>query len=236
MTQSTGCVHEAQAWKAHLALAAGDVQAAQRWATARGLGSGRGVQLEGFVDEIEQLTYARLLMAEGMASAALPILEVLINLQEQIGRTQALIESLALQALCLRSLGRTDEALHALARALLLAEPEGFIRVFIQGGASMAALLRTAGAQGHSPEYTRRLLEAFGEAHAPQEAALDPLSERELEVLRMVAEGLTNAEIASQMVIAQSTVKTHINRIFGKLGVSTRTQAVARARQLRILP
>jgi LuxR family maltose regulon positive regulatory protein len=128
-----------------------------------------------------------------------------------------------------------DEAIRILARALLLAEPEGFVRVFIQEGSQMAALLRTTGAQGHSPEYVRHLLDSFSETLAPQEILLDPLSERELEVLRLTAEGLTNAEIAVELVIALSTVKTHVNRIYSKLGVSTRTQAVARARQLQIL-
>lgn len=99
----------------------------------------------------------------------------------------------------------------------------------------MAALLRKVGSQGHSPEYVKQLLTAFGETLAPRETVIDPLSERELDVLRLVAEGKTNADIASDLVIAHSTVKTHINRIYRKLSVSTRTQAVARARQLKIL-
>ncbi|HEX6305578.1 MAG TPA: LuxR C-terminal-related transcriptional regulator [Anaerolineales bacterium] len=235
-TRNQGCVQEAQAWKAHLALAAGDMQAAQRWASARGLGSGASGQMPEGLDEIEQLTYIRLMMASGRSSEALPNLQVLIAAQEQAGRTRLVIEALALQVLCLRALGRSDEALRALARALLLAAPEGFIRVFIQEGAAMAALLRTAGTQGHSPDYVKRLLAAFGETTAPRDAVLDPLSERELEVLRLVAEGLTNAQIADRLVVAGSTVKTHINRIYRKLAVTTRTEAVARARQLQILP
>jgi LuxR family maltose regulon positive regulatory protein len=235
-TQYIGCVQESQAWKAHLALAAGNVQEAQKWASARGLGSGGDIELEHPLHEVERFTYVRLLMAVGKASEALPMLDELTSMQEHSGRIRALIESLVLQALCLRSLGRTEEALRVLARTLLLAEPEGFIRIFIQEGPPMAALLRTAGAQGHSPEYVKNLLESFGETPTAQEALLDPLSERELEVLRLVAEGLTNADIAAELVIAHSTVKTHINRIYNKLGVSTRTQAVARARQLQILP
>lgn len=235
-TQSVGCLRETQAWQAHLDLTDGEVQAAEHWAVARGFESGQDLNLESAVDEIEQLTHARLLMTMGKSSKALTILDQLISVQEQIGRTRLVIEILALQALCLRSLGRTNEALRALGRALLLAEPEGFVRVFIAEGSTMGALLRAAAAQGHSPEYVKRLLEELGESQAPQDTLIDPLSERELDVLQLAAEGLTNAEIATELVIAHSTVKTHINRIYAKLGVSTRTQAVARARRLQILP
>ncbi|MEJ2598277.1 MAG: LuxR C-terminal-related transcriptional regulator, partial [Anaerolineales bacterium] len=235
-TKSMGCLHEAQAQKAHFDLATGDVEEAQHWAARRGLGQGELFEMEHPLEEIEYLTYARLLMAGGKSAEALSMLNDLFSAQEEMGRMRAQIESLTLQALCLRSLGRIDKAVRILARTLLLAEPEDFTRVFIQEGPPMMALLRTAGAQGHSPEYVKRLLEAFGETSAPQEAMLEPLSERELEVLRLAAEGLTNAEIAAELVIAHSTVKTHVNRIYSKLGVSTRTQAVARARQLQILP
>ena len=234
-TKSMSCMLDAQANKAHLALVAGDVEEAQRWATARGLGQGKPSELDLQLEEIEYLTYARLLMAGGKFTDALLIFQNLFNSQEQMGRMRASIESLALQALCYRALGRIDEAVHTLARALLLAEPEGFVRVFVEQGPPMAALLRTAGSQGRSPEYVKRLLEAFGESRSLQEAILDPLSERELDVLLLVAQGLTNSEIAAELVIANSTVKTHVNRIYSKLGVSTRTQAVARARQLQIL-
>lgn len=233
-TKNVGCVREAQAWKAQLDLAGGDVPAAQLWAETRGLESGEGTP-RGQMDEIEQLTYARLLMARGKSSQALPLLQALNDVQEQIGRGRLVIEILVLQSLCLRALGRTDAAVRTLARALLLAEPEGFVRTFVAEGAPMGALLRATGAQGHSPAYVKQLLETAGERAAPQEAVLDPLSERELEVLDLVAEGLTNAAIAAELVIAQSTVKTHINRIYRKLGVDTRTQAVARARELQIL-
>jgi LuxR family maltose regulon positive regulatory protein len=235
-TKNMSCVYDAQADKAHLDLDAGDVQEAQRWAAARGLEQGKLSELEHPLAEIEYRTYARLLMAGGKSAQALSILKELTHSQEQMGRQRALIESLAMQALCYRALGRMDEALRTLGHALLLAEPEGFVRTFIQEGPQMAALLRAAGAQGHSPEYVKDLLEVFGETPVSQEAVLDPLSERELEVLHLVAEGLTNTEIAAELVIAHSTVKTHINRIYSKLGVNARTQAVARARQLQILP
>jgi len=236
VTKNMGCVLDTQANKALLALAAGDLEAAQRWSAERGLEQGDFSRLDHPLREIESLSYARLLMARGRFAEALSTLSELIRAHEQIGRMRALIEDLALQALCLRALGRSDEAVRALARTLLLGEQEGFARVFIQEGPPMAALLRTVGAQGHSPEYVRRLLDVFGETPTPQAAILDQLSERELEVLRLVAEGLNNTDIAAELVIAHSTVKTHVNRIYSKLGVSTRTQAVARARQLQILP
>lgn len=234
-TQHETCVDEAQAQKATLALLSGDLEEARRWATARGLGVGAQSELEPPPVEIERLTYARLLMAEGKSEAALPILTHLFSAQEQMGRMRAGLENLSLQALCYRALGHTDDAVHTLARALLQAEPEKFARIFIESGPPMAALLRTVGAQGHSPEYVKRLLVFFGETAGTGDVPVEALSERELEVLRLVADGLTNTEIAAELVIAQSTVKSHINHIYSKLGVSSRTQAVARGRQLQIL-
>jgi LuxR family maltose regulon positive regulatory protein len=235
-TKYPGCFQEAQAWTANLALTAGDIQAPSSWASGRGFTGGSTGQAAPPVHEVELFTYARLLMARGKAAEALPLLAELSTSQEQVGRIKALIESLVLQALCLRSTGRTDQAEQVLGRALLLAEPEGYSRVFIQGGPAMAALLRSAAARGHTPEYARRLLEGFAEVPEEVGGVVDPLSERELEVLRLVADGLTNAEISAELVIAHSTIKTHINRIYSKLAVRTRTQAVARARQLRIIP
>jgi ATP/maltotriose-dependent transcriptional regulator MalT len=235
-TKSMGCVLEMQANKAILDLSAGDLEAAQRWATARGLRQGQYAKLDHPLHEVEYLANVRLLMTEGKYTNALPIVKDMSERQEQAGRIRVMIESLALQALCLRALGRADEAVRTLAHALLFAETEGFTRVFIQEGPPMAALLRTVGSHGHSPAYVRRLLDVFGESSVQKEAAIDPLSERELDVLRLMAQGMTNAEIAAKLVVAHSTVKTHINRVYSKLGVNTRTQAVARARQLQILP
>jgi ATP/maltotriose-dependent transcriptional regulator MalT len=98
----------------------------------------------------------------------------------------------------------------------------------------MAALLQAAAAEGHSPDYAKRLLKVIGEATSP-ESPFEPLTERELDVLRLVADGLTNAAVAAELVVAQSTVKTHINRIYSKLGVTQRTQAVAKARELGLI-
>ncbi|MBN1886554.1 MAG: hypothetical protein JW850_01135 [Thermoflexales bacterium] len=130
----------------------------------------------------------------------------------------------------------------ALERALALAEPQGYVRTFVDEGPSMARLLYQAAGRG-APEYTGRLLAAFGQPSgeqpglaAKQRGLVEPLSERELDVLRLIAEGLSNRDIAARLVISLSTVKGHTSQIYGKLAVHNRTQALAKARGLGILP
>jgi LuxR family maltose regulon positive regulatory protein len=128
----------------------------------------------------------------------------------------------------------------SLEHALSLAEPEGYVCIFVREGEAVARLLYLAAERGISPEYAGRLLAAFPKWEpAVQEAQaelVEPLSERELDVLRLIAEGLTNQEIADRLVLSLRTVKWHAGNIYGKLGVKNRTQAVARARSLGILP
>ena len=135
--------------------------------------------------------------------------------------------------------GDTVQALGALEQALTLAEPEGYVRTFIDEGEPMAKLLRRALSEGIAPSYVSRLLAAFGETAEPRSTVaqplVEPLSERELEVLRLIAAGLSNAEIAEELFIAVSTVKSHINHIYGKLGATNRIQAVAQAQELGLL-
>jgi LuxR family maltose regulon positive regulatory protein len=133
-------------------------------------------------------------------------------------------------------------ALAPLARALALAEPEGYIRIFVDEGRPMEALLKEIGTEdGRQQAYVSQLLAAFGAGKAVQPSAIspqslvEPLSKRELEVLQLVAEGLSNREIAARLFLALSTVKGHNRVIYGKLNVSRRTEAVARARELGIL-
>lgn len=127
----------------------------------------------------------------------------------------------------------------ALERALSLAEPGGYVRVFADEGAPLAGLLRQAAVRGIAPEYVGRLLAAVRDTESQPAAGspglIEPLSDRETEVLRLVAAGLSNQEIAGELVLAVSTVKWHINNLYGKLGVNSRTQALARARDLRLL-
>jgi LuxR family maltose regulon positive regulatory protein len=133
-----------------------------------------------------------------------------------------------------------------LERALTLAEPEGFVRIFVDEGPPLARLLYKAAERGITPEYTRRLLAAFPvtttKAPEPMKARhagsdlVELLSERELEVLELIADGLTNQEIATRLYLSLNTVKGHARNIYGKLAVHNRTQAVGKARALGILP
>jgi LuxR family maltose regulon positive regulatory protein len=228
------CLEEAKAWEAILHIDLGEISSAARWASSRGLTIPLDPEAIQAAIAIERLAFGRLLLAERKFPEAESVLGGLLNEVEAGGWKRTTIEILTLLTLALHAGGKRQDALRALARALMLAEPEGYVRTFIGKGSQMAAMLQSAAAQGHSPEYVKQLLEAFGEQVSP-DAPLEALTERELDVLRGMAAGLTNAEIAEELVIAQSTVKTHINRIYGKLGVTHRTQAVAMARELQLI-
>jgi LuxR family maltose regulon positive regulatory protein len=158
-------------------------------------------------------------------------------------RTGSRIEILMLQALAFQALGQTPQALFQLTQALQLAQAQGFARLFLDEGPAMAALLQQAAARQVMPEYVRALLAQFPDTvarSAVQEKAglrllLEPLSPREREVLRLVAAGLSNQETAAQLAITAGAVKKHLSNIYGKLGVSSRTLALARARELDLL-
>ena len=126
-----------------------------------------------------------------------------------------------------------------LSEALVWAEPEGYVRVFVDQGKGLVSLLHKAAQRGISPDYVARLLSALGEGtdaklSAPQ-PLIEPLSERELEVLQLLATGRSNREIADELVLATGTVKKHLSNIYGKLNVQNRTHAVARARELKLI-
>jgi LuxR family maltose regulon positive regulatory protein len=188
-----------------------------------------------YLHEVEYVTLARLRIAESNLEAAESLLLRLHQAAAAAGRNGSLIEILILQALTFAAQHRSEEALAALAQALDLAEPEGFVRLFLDEGPPLAALLRQAVAQNRHAAYALHLLEALGEVAVAPQPLVEPLSERELEVLRRVAAGYSNQEIAQELVVAVSTVKKHIGNIYGKLEVGNRTQAVARARDLRLL-
>jgi LuxR family maltose regulon positive regulatory protein len=235
--------------EARLWLAQGDVAAASRWVQES------GVSIDGelsFRHGLLYTTLARVLIAQGKQGEALGLLVRLLEVVEAAGAMGYAIENLALQAMALQAQGELDQALATLERALSLAEPEGYVRIFVDEGAPMAALLRKAAAGGFCPGYVERLLAALesetkGERKTPSSSLspvipgpessplVEPLSEREIEVLRLIAAGRSNREIAEELFLAVGTVKKHINNIFGKLSVRKRTQAVARARELGML-
>jgi LuxR family maltose regulon positive regulatory protein len=165
-------------------------------------------------------------------------LEQLRYLAEQAGRTRSVIEILVLEALEFQAHGETAKALAIFERALGLAEPENYMRLFLDEGLPMATLLRVAIAQKIHPEYAARLLRAFDKQELVgdgQVALGEPLTEREMQVLRLLAAGMSNSEIAAHLVITLTTVKAHARNIFRKLQVENRTQAASRARELNLL-
>jgi LuxR family maltose regulon positive regulatory protein len=247
--------HQVRLWVAqgHLDEAA---QWAQQFSSLRS--EQEQVALPYVVTELTDLALARLWLAQGQATRALDVIERQGQAAEQRGRMGVVIEWQALQALAHAALGDTSLAFAALERALSLAESEGYVRVFVDEGEPMESLVaeyrlqmarRGRGEFETLIAYVDRLLVAFSgdgpstEGDRPDRSLavthpplwVEALSEREQEVLRLIAEGYSNQEIADRLVIAVSTVKTHVNRVFGKLGVESRTQAVARARKLNLL-
>jgi LuxR family maltose regulon positive regulatory protein len=223
--------------RARLHLASGDLAAAQGWARNSGLDAGTEPS---YAREFELLTLARVLVAQGSLAEALDLLERLGRAAARLRRLGSLVEARLLQALALQAQGRRAEAVSALDTALSLAEPEGYVRPFADEGAPLARLLRQAAAQGSAA--AARLQAALSTAPlpphgrgGPPSSLVEPLSKRELEVLRLIADGLSNREIAEKLVLAVTTVKKHASNIYGKLGVGSRTEAVARARTLDLL-
>ena len=175
---------------------------------------------------------------------ALDLLTRLLQAAEAGGRQGSAIEILLLQALAHEVQDDMPQALASLERALTLAEPEGYVRIVVREGEPMAKLLKETAVQLIAPNYVRRLLAACAASEpapgstqtaAAEQPLIEPFSERELEVLQLVAEGLSNREIAERLFLALSTVKGHNRVIYGKLNVGRRTEAVARARALGIL-
>jgi ATP/maltotriose-dependent transcriptional regulator MalT len=230
--------------RARLLLARGKVDAAARWCDERGL----GVEDEpSYLREREHLVLARVLLAQDKPDQALRLLERLREEAQAAGRSGSVIAILALQSLALREKGKGEPAVSILTRALALAEPEGYVRTFADEGPPMAAVLsevlETQRRGRLAPEvptyYLRRLLAAIDLdpscAATPASGLPESLSEREMEVLALITAGKSNRQIAKDLFVALSTVKTHVNNIHRKLDVRNRTQAVSRARELGLL-
>ncbi len=186
------------------------------------------------------VSLARVHLAGGDTASALAVLEQVRQQAEQKQWADERLKVMVLQAVAYHAQGERDKAVQLLGDALALAEPGGFIRLFVDEGAPMAQLLSEAAAQGIMPDYIGKLLAAFdtemqkrvGKAAQP---LIEPLSQRELEVLQLTAQGLSNREISERLFLALSTVKGHNQKIFDKLQVQRRTEAIARARELGLL-
>ncbi|HEX2756384.1 MAG TPA: LuxR C-terminal-related transcriptional regulator [Candidatus Limnocylindrales bacterium] len=235
-------VRPVAALKARARIAQGKLSEASAWAGDRGLSSADDLS---YVREFEYVTLARLLLAQGsrdrsdqLVAEATDLLERLLVAAESGGRTGTVIEILVVLALARHARDDVTGALASLGRAVALAEPEGYVRIVVDEGRPIAALLKLAAKQPTTPTYVRRLLAAAvpADGRTPIEQSLiEPLSERELEVLRLLDSDLDGPDVARELTLSLATVRTHTRNIYAKLGVNNRRAAVRRADELGLL-
>ncbi len=230
-----------ESFRARLWVAQGNVEAAGHWvATVR-------PNLDGdlnYPQEEENIILARVLIAQQRWIEAALLVNRLLELAKGGERWGRVIHLFILRALALDAQDQPGEALESLAEALRLAEPQGYVRIFVDEGEPMAQLLYGAVANGTRPGYSGKLLSVLHDSESltatesdvrePKTKLIEPLSAREIEVLDCLTEGLSNREIAQQLTISLTTVKTHTRNIYRKLDVNSRTQAVARGKALGI--
>lgn len=234
--------------KTRVWLAQGRLDEAMGWAREQGL----SVENElNYLHEFDHITLARVLLAhyqrdraDRSIQDAMGLLERLLKAAEEHRGKGSVIEILALKALAYHTQGDLPAALLSLQHALALAEPEGYVRMFLDEGSRMMQLLGEAAAHEIMPDYTGKLLAVFKAEKQrkedklplpPTQPLIEPLSRRELEVLRLIAQGLSNREIGIRLFLALDTVKGHNRRIFDKLQAQNRTEAIARAHELGLL-
>jgi LuxR family maltose regulon positive regulatory protein len=248
---TTGLLNPVPAQRARLLLAQGHLGAAARWVKENGLAASDEPD---FACEPGHLMLARVLLAQEEAGLALALLDRLHAAAAAHGRVGSMIEIGALRALALSAGGDAGRAVGVLAEALTMACPQGYVRVFADEGPPMAALLarliaaqRSGGAPGEVPlGCLARVQRALGSQGTTPDAGrgpvtpvtglADPLTRRELEVLALLAAGRSNQAIAGQLVVTLDTVKKHVSHVLSKLGAANRTEAVARARDLSLIP
>ncbi|TCN29664.1 LuxR family maltose regulon positive regulatory protein [Kribbella orskensis] len=223
-------VRPVPAMRARVWIAQDRLSDVSSWVSERGLSSEDELS---YLQEFEHVTLARALLAQDESDEARRLLERLLQSADEGGRST--IEILVLQALAQQLRGDVPAALVTLERALALAEPEGYCRIFVDEGAPMATLLKAA----HQTEYVVRLLTAFDKTGRHRTTArqglIEPLSDRELDVLRLLGTDLDGPDIARELIVSLNTVRTHTQHIYAKLGVNNRRAAVRRAEELDLL-
>jgi LuxR family maltose regulon positive regulatory protein len=229
-----------EAQEVALLLARGDTSAAGRWVEKCNLSPDDQV---GYHDNIRYDTLARALLAQGRLDDAQRVSARLLDLAEKENRVGLVVRFSVLQAMILQAQGDQGQALRHLGRALTLGEPEGYVRCFINEGAPVGELLRQAVGHGICVSYATKLLAAL-EREATDVAPAaeritpglsEPLSDRELEVLRLLESHLSTREIAKHLFVSVHTVRTHVKSIYSKLDVHSRMEAVLRAKELNLL-
>jgi LuxR family transcriptional regulator, maltose regulon positive regulatory protein len=246
-----GVLNPVPAQRARLLLAQGNLAGAASWTQECGLSPGDDPD---YSREAGYLVLARVLLAQGLPGQALALLDRLRAIAVSQARTGGLIEVGALRALALAASGEEAAAVDALAGTLMLACPQGYVRVLADEGPPMAALLGRLIAAQRSGQAAAgvplgclaRIQRAFNAQHDSQTPGqgtsaavpgiVEPLTSRELEVLQLLAAGAPNSRIAGELVVTLDTVKKHVTHILGKLGAANRTEAVARARELGLIP
>jgi len=227
----------ASALETQIHLRAGNLQMAEDWMKSCGLRLDDHIR---FLDFQSYDVLAQVLITGGQLSDAQVLLERLLKIAEETGAVEYEIRTLGRRALVLQKQGDEDTAIAMLTRALALAAPEGYLRTFIDQGEPMAQLIYQASLRGIHASFCNQLLDGFSISVVPdqlsQDDLVEPLSNREVEVLTLIAEGYSNQEIAQDLHLSLYTVKSHARNIYSKLGVKNRTEAVAKARLLGILP
>jgi LuxR family maltose regulon positive regulatory protein len=198
-----------------------------------------------YVGNMMNIPLARIQIAQQMPEEANELLVPVLDAAKAGGHVSRAIELFILQALNLQAVDEIEKALDPLEKALSLAQPRGFVRIFVDEGPPMAGLLYEALKRDMAPDYVQRLLAAFPPPEpaetvqtgfqGDQSGLIEPLSDREMEVLRLVAKGLTNKEVSNKLYLSVHTVKTHTRNIYSKLDVHNRAEAAAKARALGIL-
>jgi LuxR family maltose regulon positive regulatory protein len=236
---SPRAVKQFRIWSLHYQLLQGKIETAEIWA--------RDLELSpndefGYDCRYEYQNYAHLLVAKGDYTQALIILDGLVKVADKVGDGYFKIQYLVLQAIILDKLNKIEEAMNVMEKALSMARAEGFVRSILDEGKIVGDLLRKAIAQGIEVVYAGKLLAALGEESKPSISVrsattglMDPLSNREMEVMRLLVTDLTTPEIADELIVSVSTVRSHIKNIYAKLDVHSRYEAVSKAKQLDLL-